>query len=186
MIFPKDINRAFGNVDLYLLDQILKERFEGKKKILDAGCGEGRNIKFFLNSGFEVHGIDYLEEAIIMASLINKNATFQIASISEQPYPEQFFDAIICINVLHHCQTLEDFKDSFNSLCKMLKTQGVLFIRTLISENKKSFSTSEGFLTITHSIIEDLRENNSLKWVEPLKWEHFDQKNLSVIVLEKD
>jgi 2-polyprenyl-3-methyl-5-hydroxy-6-metoxy-1,4-benzoquinol methylase len=48
----------FGDIDIYLFDQILKNQFSALMKILDAGCGEGHNLVYFLRNGFEVYGID--------------------------------------------------------------------------------------------------------------------------------
>ena len=54
----KNLNSKLGNIDIYLLDQILKGRFNKGMKILDAGCGEGRNLIYFMREGFTVYGID--------------------------------------------------------------------------------------------------------------------------------
>ena len=52
-----ELNRLLGNVDIYLLDQILKGRFTKEMKILDAGCGEGRNTAYFVNQGYQIFGM---------------------------------------------------------------------------------------------------------------------------------
>ena len=59
-----NVNQYFGNVDIYLLDLILKNRFTLSMKVLDAGCGEGRNLVYFLNAGFNVFGVDIDPKAI--------------------------------------------------------------------------------------------------------------------------
>ena len=51
-------SELFGNIDIYLFDQFLKNRFAPEMKILDAGCGGGRNLVYFLRSGFPVFGVD--------------------------------------------------------------------------------------------------------------------------------
>jgi tellurite methyltransferase len=56
--------RYFRNIDLYFFDHILKERFNLKMQVLDAGCGGGRNIVYFLRNGYKVFGTDENEDAI--------------------------------------------------------------------------------------------------------------------------
>ena len=63
----KELNALLGNIDIYLLDQILKGRFKKDMKILDAGCGEGRNCIYFLNQGYQIFGADANPIAIQMA-----------------------------------------------------------------------------------------------------------------------
>ena len=45
-------------VDIYLLDQLVKNNINKEQRILDAGCGRGRNLRFLLQSGFDIAGID--------------------------------------------------------------------------------------------------------------------------------
>ena len=47
-----------GNTDIYLLDQIMKARYLKGDKVLDAGCGTGRNMFWFINNGITIYGID--------------------------------------------------------------------------------------------------------------------------------
>ena len=53
-----DIQNIFGGIDIYLFDQIQKGRFEDGMKILDVGCGNGRNLDYLMQSGYDVYGID--------------------------------------------------------------------------------------------------------------------------------
>ena len=68
------IRETFGNIDIYLFDQLLKGTYDGCKTVLDAGCGTGRNLLYFLRSGARVYGIDQNPEAI--AQLKNLASAF--------------------------------------------------------------------------------------------------------------
>ena len=59
-----DLQKWFGGIDIYLFDQLLKGRFVPGMRVLDAGCGSGRNLACFLRSGYEVFGVDESEQAI--------------------------------------------------------------------------------------------------------------------------
>jgi len=54
----ENLQEIYGNIDIYLFDQLLKGTYDHCEKILDAGCGEGRNLVYFLRNGFEVFGVD--------------------------------------------------------------------------------------------------------------------------------
>jgi SAM-dependent methyltransferase len=58
------LQQTFGNIDIYLFDQLLKGRFDDCKTVLDAGCGSGRNLVYFLQNGFDVYGVDQSEAAV--------------------------------------------------------------------------------------------------------------------------
>lgn len=59
-----NLQELYGNIDIYLFDQLLKGTYKGCARILDAGCGSGRNVQFFLKQGFEVFGVDKDPQAI--------------------------------------------------------------------------------------------------------------------------
>jgi SAM-dependent methyltransferase len=59
-----NLQEWFGGIDIYIFDQLLKGRFVPGMRVLDAGCGSGRNLVYFLRSGYEVFGVDESEEAI--------------------------------------------------------------------------------------------------------------------------
>lgn len=134
------LNKALGNIDLYLLDQILKGRFDPSMKVLDAGCGEGRNLSYFIQNGYEVHGVDTNPSAIQMlkfvASSLNRaidKHNFQVAPVEKLPYEGAYFDLVICNAVLHFAQNHDHFHAMFSELCRVAKPDAYIFIRTASS-----------------------------------------------------
>ena len=61
-----NLQEWFGSIDIYLFDQLLKGRLTPNMKILDAGCGDGRNLNYFLRRGFDICGVDRSAEAIAL------------------------------------------------------------------------------------------------------------------------
>jgi len=72
------LQQQFGSIDIYLFDQLLKGRLTPDMHILDAGCGGGRNLVYFMRNGFKVFGVDRSSEAI-------NNIRTLAASISDTP-----------------------------------------------------------------------------------------------------
>lgn len=131
-----ELNRLLGNVDLYLLDQILKGRFGKQMKILDAGCGEGRNAIYFINSGYQVFGIDQNELAIQYMRFLAKTRDFgydihrfQVARLEQIPFHTGAFDAVICSAVLHFAVDKDNFWQMVDELLRVLKPGGVFWFR---------------------------------------------------------
>lgn len=127
---------TFGNIDIYLFDQILRGRFDQRRRILDAGCGNGRNLTYLLQQGYEVHGIDRKAEAIdtVIAHAAQiapqiPATHFQVASLEALPYPDQHFDAVICSAVLHFADNHQHFLKMVHELWRVLETGGLLFAR---------------------------------------------------------
>jgi SAM-dependent methyltransferase len=133
---PSELNRLLGNIDVYLLDQILKNRFSTEMKILDAGSGEGRNAIYFLNSGYQIFGIDQEELAIqylrFVAKSLNSNYDahrFQTGQLEEIPFHAGAFDAVICSAVLHFAKSEFNFWEMIHEMDRVLKPGGILWFR---------------------------------------------------------
>jgi SAM-dependent methyltransferase len=116
----------FGNIDIYLFDQILRGRIAPGMRIVDAGCGYGRNVVYFLNEGYEVYGVDRDADAI--ASL-PANGNFHVASIEAMPFPDAFADVVIAHSVLHFARDDAHFQAMLAGLWRLLKPGGMLFTR---------------------------------------------------------
>src|SRR5579863_1026247 len=97
----------FGPIDIYLFDQLLKGRIKPGMTILDAGCGHGRNLVWFLSQGYEVYGTDADPEAI--ASL-PPNGHFRNELIEAMSFPDNCADVVILSAVLHFAPDDAHFK----------------------------------------------------------------------------
>lgn len=133
---PIELNRLLGNVDIYLLDQILKGRFSKEMKILDAGCGEGRNAVYFINQGYQIFGIDPSETAIQYCRFRAKSLIpdfdihrFQIGRLEDIPFHAGAFDAVICSAVLHFADSVDNFWEMIREIHRILKPGGVFWFR---------------------------------------------------------
>jgi SAM-dependent methyltransferase len=131
-----DLNRLLGNIDIYLLDQILKGRFTPYMKILDAGCGEGRNAVYFINTGYQVFGIDTNETAIQYIRFLSKSLKpdydahrFQVGKLEVIPFHTSAFDAVICSAVLHFAADETNFWQMMDEMLRVLKPGGIFWFR---------------------------------------------------------
>ena len=68
-----NLRESFGEIDIYLFDQLLKGRCDLYTSIFDAGCGNGRNLVYFLQQGFEVFAIDRSSKAIEKVQVLLQN-----------------------------------------------------------------------------------------------------------------
>ncbi|MEW9669989.1 class I SAM-dependent methyltransferase [Ammoniphilus sp. 3BR4] len=123
-----------GNIDIYLLDQIMKGRFVPGSRIFDAGCGKGRNLLYFIRESFEAYGVDPVPENIAhVQKLAEKWAPahhFRVERIENLSFPpDPFFDAIICNAVLHFAEDEKHFRELVHQLWKRLKPGGFWFAR---------------------------------------------------------
>jgi len=149
-------SELFGNIDIYLFDQFLKNRFAPEMKILDAGCGGGRNIVYFLRSGFQVFAIDRDAEAIeyvrsfaqILAPAV-ASENFRVAAVEELPFPDDTFDVVISCAVLHFADDEKHFDEMLREMWRVLKLSGLMFARlasTIGIEDKVEKITERRYL----------------------------------------
>src|SRR5450759_1411486 len=59
-----DLASLVGSIDIYLFDQLLRGRIPPGSAVFDAGCGQGRNLIFFLRAGYDVSAVDPDADAI--------------------------------------------------------------------------------------------------------------------------
>ncbi len=131
---------GFGNIDIYLFDQILKGRFDDVTSILDAGCGQGRNLVYFLQNGFDVYGIDQDENSISNIQELARQLASQIplehfcvADLRKIPFDDSRFDAVISNAVLHFADDEKHFRQMLNEIWRVLKPGGLFFCRLATS-----------------------------------------------------
>ena len=132
----KNIREIFGDIDIYLFDQIQKGRFTTAAKILDAGCGGGRNLIYFMRTGCEVFAVDQNPEAVAQIRQLARTLAphlppenFQIASIEKMPFPDESFDWVISNAVLHFAENKIHFDQMLTEMWRVLKPNGAFFAR---------------------------------------------------------
>lgn len=183
----QELNHELGNIDIYLLDAVLKGHFAPGMRILDAGCGEGRNLHWFIKNNYDVWACDSNPSAIRMLQYVARslNAQFDknrfiVSGVEELPYPDQMFDAIICNAVLHFAKDEAHFLRMWSQLYRALKPEGILFVRLAssfgieegceeISDGK--FQLPDGSLRflLKQELLDKLLEEFPCQFVEPLK-----------------
>jgi SAM-dependent methyltransferase len=145
----------------YLKRRIGIDAYEEKKKVrrvLDAGCGNGRHVVFFAELNFEIYGFDISKEAIkIGRAWLAKEglkANLQVSDIKKLPFKNEYFDLVISFGVLDHIPFLEA-KKALQEIHRVLTPEGYLFISLRSTDSsecgrgkkvaKNNFILAEGY-----------------------------------------
>ena len=131
-----DLHDLLGNIDIYLFDQILRGRIPAGSRIVDAGCGGGRNLVYFLREGYEVCGADAYPRAI---SEVKRLATqvaptlpldnFRTEAVEAMAFANAFADVVVSSAVLHFARDDQHFAAMLRGTWRVLKPGGLLFCR---------------------------------------------------------
>ena len=197
--------KEIGNMDIYLLDQLMKGRIDLSTKILDAGCGTGRNCEFFIRNNFDIFGLDINEQAIQNAKeqIVLWNAHFDlerffIGNLIEIPFPDNEFGFIISSAVLHFSKDRVHFTKLFEELVRVLNPGGILFIRMTTKHTLAHLSqhmqddvylipdgTTRYLLDLDY--LKALMTKNKLSFVDPFKTVNVeDVRTMAVVILRKE
>ncbi len=130
------LQEQFGPIDIYLFDQLLRGRIVPGMRVLDAGCGSGRNLVYFLREGYEVYGVDADPTAIehvrwIAASLASAlpAENFHVESIGAMSFPDAFADVVVLNAVLHFAADDGQFEAMLRGAWRVLRPGGLFFCR---------------------------------------------------------
>lgn len=132
-----DLQDQFGNIDIYLFDQLLRQRIRPGLRVLDAGCGDGRNLHFLLREGYDVYGVDANPGAIsALRALAHKRSPqlsadehFRIESLESLSFSDGFADVVISSAVLHFAQDDAQFMAMLTGSWRVLRPGGLFFCR---------------------------------------------------------
>ncbi|MCZ2156742.1 MAG: class I SAM-dependent methyltransferase [Bryobacterales bacterium] len=130
------LQEQFGEIDIYLFDQLLKGRIRPGMRIFDAGCKHGRNIVYFLREGYDVSAVDIDAESIgavrglaqrLAPSLPPEN--FRVEAMERSSFGENWADVVICSAVLHLAADEAQFDAMLRGAWGALKPGGLFFSR---------------------------------------------------------
>lgn len=126
----------FGGIDIYLFDQILRGRVPPGTTVFDAGCGQGRNLVYFLRAGHDVCAVDPDPGAIrtvraLAAALAPRlpPANFRAEPVETNGFPDRSQDFVISSAVLHFARGQEQFRAMLDGTWRLVRPGGVLFCR---------------------------------------------------------
>ena len=130
------LQEQFGQIDIYVFDQILRGNITADMRVLDAGCGFGRNLVYLLREGCEVFALDASEEGVshvraLAAELAPHlpSTNFHVGAIEAMDFPDAFADVVICNSVLHFALDEQHFLAMVSELWRVLRPGGLLFCR---------------------------------------------------------
>ncbi|MCK5815819.1 MAG: class I SAM-dependent methyltransferase [Flavobacteriaceae bacterium] len=193
------LKKQIGKTDIYLLDQILKGRYSKEELILDAGCGFGRNLKWFYNNNFPVYAIDANSEnvSVVKENYPNQKEHYTTNSVENIPFENQFFHHIVCIAVLHFAKNEAHLFEMISEMVRVLKANGTLFIRVAsnIGLEKKVIHVADGVYTLPDGtnrfllnrvLLEKIIDTFNLKLLEPVKTVNVeDIRCMTTLMLQK-
>ena len=137
LISMSTLQEQFGQIDIYLFDQLLKGRITPGMRILDAGCGGGRNLVYLLREGYEIFAADSnADEVEVVRSMARRlapkplpDSNFRVEAIGNLSFDDACADVVICNAVLHFAQDDAQFENMLDDLWRVLKPGGMLFTR---------------------------------------------------------
>ena len=203
-MLPQELIKHLGNIDIYLLDLILKGRVSVDNSILDAGCGEGRNIVYFLHNAYKVYGVDENPTAVKLVQMMSRSlqqgyetARFSCCDISQMPFEDKQFGLVISGAVLHFSRDVEHFFAMIDEMYRVLALDGNLFIRMAsvfgmesqiepVSEHKYLLPDGSTRFLLTPELRKEIDQRYNFRYQEPLKTAVVENtRSMSTLVLQK-
>ena len=185
-------------MDLFLMDLILKGKVPSDARVLDVGCGEGRNGIYFIKNGFEYHGWDSDDSKLklleyLVQSLNSHKASFQEVDLLSAN-PSEAFDFIICSRVLHFADSIDDFLTMWQKLVSFLASNGIIYLSMdsaidnslawPIENGKWEFPDTKVRFALTTDLYEEMKKG--FEEIEPLRTlAHHNERAQSFVLLRK-
>jgi tellurite methyltransferase len=181
------LREQFGLIDIYLFDQLLRGRIVPGMRIVDAGCGSGRNLVYLLREGYEVFGADEDAQAVEGVRLLAASlapalpaANFRVEPVEAMSFPDAFAELVISSAVLHFARDDERFNAMLRGAWRVLRPGGIFFCRLASSIGMESQATrisgrrfllpdgSERYL-VDEALLMKLTEDLGGRLLDPLK-----------------
>ena len=131
-----NLQDLFGQIDIYVFDQLLRGRIAPDMRVLDAGCGDGRNLVYLLKAGYAVFGVDTdpssVERVRRMSSTLAPHLpaeNFRVEPIEHMTFPDGFADVVLSSAVLHFANDDAEFSAMLRGTWRVLRPGGILVCR---------------------------------------------------------
>jgi len=131
----KSLQNEFGNLDIYVFDQLLRGRIAPGMRVFDAGCGGGRNLVYLLGHGYDVCANDADPNAIAQVRALASSLSAagdldcRVEPIELTSFPDDHADVVMSNAVLHFARDGRQFEAMLRQMWRVLKPGGVFFAR---------------------------------------------------------
>jgi SAM-dependent methyltransferase len=199
------LREQFGQIDIYLFDQLMKGHIAPGMRILDAGCGSGRNLVYFLRDGYEVYAADSDAKSVDhVRSLARKLApalpesNFRVEPVERMSFEDRCADVVVSNTVLHLADDDAQFEAMLLGTWRVLKPGGLFFCRlasVIGMENQfvrihgRRFRSPDGAqrYLVDEAMLVSLAERLGGEPIEPLKTTVVqNQRSMTTWVLRKN
>ena len=198
------LQEQFGQIDIYLFDQLLKGRISPGMRILDAGCGSGRNVVYFLREGYEVYGADADAQAVDSVRSLARTlapalpeSNFRVEAVEQMSFDDACADVVVINTVLHFARDDAHFESMLRGCWRVLKPGGLFFSRLgssigmesqvehIRGRRYKSPDGSERYL-VDEALLASTTERLGAELADPLKTTVVqNQRSMTTWVLRK-
>jgi tellurite methyltransferase len=203
--FVSDLQQQFGSIDIYFFDQLLRGRITPGMRILDAGCGSGRNLVYLLRQGYEIFAADADAQAVANARRLAASlapdlpaGNFRAEPVEAMSFPGAFAEVVLSSAVLHFARDDDHFAAMRRGTWRVLKPGGLLFCRLASSigmEDRVRRITGRRFLLpdgterylVDEPMLLTLTEQLGGQLADPLKTTVVqDQRSMTTWVVRKN
>ena len=199
-----ELHAQFGEIDVYLFDQLLRGRFDARRRVLDAGCGAGRNLPYFLARGFDIYAIDEDPAAVAAARTLAARLApalpadqIRQGTLHALPWPDGRMDAVICSAVLHFARDRVHFERMVDEMWRVLAPGGLFFARLASSIGIESeigdtvgrvrLPDGSDRFVVDQQLLLDTTHNLRGRLVDPIKTTNVqNQRCMTTWVVEKN
>ncbi|GKU25164.1 MerR family transcriptional regulator [Clostridium folliculivorans] len=198
--YDKDVKKDIGELKIYKnYDLILQKVYDlvealGRSdlRILEIGVGTGNLAGKFLNSGYNIIGIDQSREMLSVAKEKHPKLKVRLGEFLKIPYENKSFDVIISTYAFHHLNETEKYI-AIEEIMRVLKDNGVIIMGDLMFESKAS--EEEILKVLPQSLVEEIKDEY-YSYIDLLKaafekynkkFEHYrvDKLNYIIVVHEQ-
>lgn len=184
------------NIDIYLLDQLLRGRIDPESQILDVGCGDGRNLTPLSQLSYNIEGFDTNVEKINNLKKKYPKIKLSVNDLINDEFKKSY-DFIICNAVLHFAKNHTEFDIMIENLVSLTSTNGLIFIRMTSDLAKKTpFEINSNGVSLlpdntyryllTKNKLNHIIETYNLILLDPIKTVNVDNlRCMTTLVLKK-
>jgi tellurite methyltransferase len=198
------LQEQFGQIDIYLFDQLLKGRISPGMRILDTGCGSGRNLVYLLREGYEVYATDSDEQAVDSVRSLARmlapalpESNFRVEAVEHMSFDDACADVVVSNTVLHFARDDAHFESMLFGSWRVLKPGGLFFcrlgssigmetqVKRIQGRRYRSPDGSERYL-VDEALLGSIAERLGAELADPLKTTIVqNQRSMTTWVLRK-